>query len=312
LTLGGGTGRLARRFGLSCDNLSSVDIVTADGQLRRASADENADLFWAVRGGGGNFGVVTAFEFRLHALRTPVTGGDILYRPEDARDVLAFMAEYSAKASDELWLNPMIGREADGSRKLAINVCHSGEPKAAERELRALRAFGRPLADQLIQQPYVRLQSSEDDLSPHGRGYYTTGGFLAQLNEELAPLCLDHLARSRGMAKIEFSQMGGAIARVRPDATAYPNRDAVVSLLVRASWDDPAQSQEGVEWGRQAWKSLRPYTRGFYANLSEEGDRARVSSNYGPNLPRLVELKTKYDPLNLFRLNPNIEPRASA
>jgi hypothetical protein len=311
LTLGGGTGRLARRFGLSCDNLLSVDIVTADGRLLHASRDEHPDLFWAVRGGGGNFGVVTAFEFRLHPLASPVIGGDLLYRPEAARDVLAFMAEYGPKASDELWLNPMIGREADGSLKVAINVCYSGEHRTADRELQALRTFGRPLADQLAPQPYVRLQSSEDDLSPHGRGYYSTGGFITQLDDDVAAICLDRLQRpSGGLAKFEFTQMGGAISRVRPSETAYANRDAVISLLVRASWDDPAQAPVGLQWGREAWKLLQPFTRGSYANLSQENEGLRVRSNYGENLPRLVELKTKYDPLNMFRLNPNIEPRA--
>jgi FAD/FMN-containing dehydrogenase len=313
LTLGGGTGRLARRFGLSCDNLRSVDIVTADGRFLSASDDENADLFWAVRGGGGNFGVVTSFEFRLHPLGRPVIGGDLVYRPEAARDVLAFMAEYGPQASDELWLNPMIGRDADGALKVVINVCHSGEHTAAERELRKLRAFGRPLADKLVQLPYAKLQSSEDDLSPHGLGYYASGGFLTRLDTDIAAICIERLrSPDGGHAKFEFTQLGGAIARVRPTATAYTNREAVISLLVRATWDGPEGAQTNLKWGRESWKLLRPFTRGFYANLSQESERLRLESTYGENLPRLVELKTKYDPLNLFRLNPNIEPRGSA
>jgi hypothetical protein len=162
-----------------------------------------------------------------------------------------------------------------------------------------------------VQLPYVKLQASEDDLSPHGLCYYASGGFLANLDQDIAAICLERLqSPDGGLAKFEFTQLGGAIARVRPSATAYPNRDAIMSLLVRATWDRAERAQTDLSWGRESWKLLRPYTRGFYANLSQESERLRVTNNYGENLPRLVELKTKYDPLNLFRLNPNIEPRA--
>lgn len=209
--------------------------------------------------------------------------------------------------------HPCLTREEGGELKLVVNVCHCGDPKTAERELQPLRALGRVVSDELRHQPFVRLQSAEDDLSPHGRGYYMTGGFLQSLDSEFIKLCLDRFRMPDArLSKIEFTQVGGAISRIAPTATAYIRRGAGFNLALRASWDTPEFAAARTDWGRATWRVLEPHTQGFYANLSQEGDVRRVRNNYGENLPRLVELKTQYDPLNLFRLNPNVEPRASA
>jgi FAD/FMN-containing dehydrogenase len=313
LTLGGGAGRLSRKYGLTCDNVLAVDIVTASGELLRASAEENPDLFWGVRGGGGNFGVVTAFQFRSHRVGPMMTGGDIIYRIEDARDVLRYFADYAPQAPEEVWIDPMIDRLEDGTTRLVVAVSHCGSPSDAERELRQLRTLRRPLHDGVAAQTYVKVQSSQDDMSPHGRGYYMTSGLVSRMEHDLIDASLEAARHPHArLSKISFTHHGGAIARLPSDHSAYPGRAGLHSVVVRASWDDPTQAQNRMQWGRETAKTLAPFMQGYYANLSQETGRQRVRNNYGANLERLVALKTKYDPLNLFRLNPNIEPRAAS
>jgi FAD/FMN-containing dehydrogenase len=312
LTLGGGIGRLARKYGLSSDNVMSVDVVTANGSLVRANAEENPELFWGVRGGGGNFGVVTAFQFRLHPLGRIVTGGDLIYRPESARDVLGFIADYAARAPDEMWVEAVLERNADGARHLLVMVCHCGASSSAEHELRAFRKL-RPLRDSVRAQPYIAVQASKDEASPHGRGYYMTGGILSHIEQDLIDASIAGLERPEAdLCKIYFTHIGGAIARMPADSTAYAHRTALHTTGVRASWDDRAQAQAKLRWGRETWKRLEPFTAGYYANLSAGASSGKARVYYGTNYERLVALKTAVDPLNLFHLNPNIEPRVAA
>ena len=312
LTLGGGFGRLSRKLGLTVDAIRAANVVTADGRVLRASADENTDLFWALRGGGGNFGVVTSFEFALVPIAPALMGGDLVFPIDQARSVLGAVAEISADASDELWLDPVLECDAAGKRQLLVNLCHCGEPAAAERDLALLRKIGKPIRDTVGMRAFTRLQSEHDDTSPRGRGYYMTGG----LTQKLTPQLLDHAVQAiqqpgAELGKISITQHGGAIARVPVEQTAFANRSASHNTVLRAAWDDPAHAEARTHWQKETWKGLVPHTQGAYANLNLGAADPRIVGAYGPNLPRLMELKTKYDPKNLFRLNPNIKPHGS-
>jgi FAD/FMN-containing dehydrogenase len=310
LTLGGGFGRLSRKFGLTIDNLLSADIVTADGRLLRASALEHPDLFWALRGGGGNFGVVTSFEFRAHELRGPVVGGNLDFPFDQAPSVLRAVMEISARAPDDFWIDPVIEGSADGGRRLRVDVCHCGDARAAERDVGEIRTLGKLLQDDVASHPYVRLQSRHDDDSPHGRSYYMSGGLV----QKVEPAMIDHAIErmkhpSANLGKISITQHGGVITRVPVHATAFANRGASHNVVLRAAWDDPAVAAEGVDWQKETWKGIAPFTSGMYANLNLKEADPRIVGAYGPNLARLTEIKTRFDPKNLFHLNPNIKPR---
>jgi FAD/FMN-containing dehydrogenase len=289
----------------------SADVVTADGRLAHASAQENSDLFWAIRGGGGNFGVVTSFEFRLHDISSKLVGGHLVFPFAQARQVLAGIAEYSLEAPDEFWIDPVLESDAGGERRLLVNVCHCGDRRAAANDLAVLRKLGDPVSDTVGARPFVVLQSEQDADSPHGRGYYMSGGLV----QALTPALLDHAVDSMKLpgaelGKISLTQHGGCIARVPVDATAFANRTASHNIVLRASWDDPAQAPAKTAWQKNTWKGFEPFMRGAYANLSQ-GAAAdpKLIGAYGPNLTRLADLKTKFDPKNLFHLNPNIKPR---
>lgn len=311
LTLGGGFGRLSRAFGATIDSLLEADVVLANGQIVRASADENPDLFWAIRGGGGNFGVVSEFRFRVHELARPVIGGDLVYPFADARAVLQHLAELSTRSPDELWVDPVLECSENGERHLLVNLCHCGEPSRAAKDVDALRRFGKPRVDTVGARPYATLQSEHDGDSPHGRGYYMGGGFVPGL----APALLDHAVAAiqepgAELGKISLTQHGGAIARRPPDATAFANRTASHNVIVRASWGDPSRAEARTAWQKKTWQGFVPFSRGAYANLNLPAAEARVFSAYGPNMARLTELKERFDPKNLFHMNPNIPPRA--
>ncbi len=310
LSLGGGTGRLARKFGLTIDNLAGVDLVTPDGKLRRVDAQQNPDLFWAIRGGGGNFGVVTAFEFRLSELRSNLVGGDLIYPLSQARAVLDFVADYSTRASDELWMDPVLECDAQGNRHLMLNVCHSGDVRAAQKDIDAIRKIGKAIRDTVGARPFVTLQSEHDGDSPHGRCYYTTGAGVTSL----APAMLDHAVRSiqepgAELGKISITQLGGAIARVPTAATAYASRNATFAVVLRGAWEQAEHAAARSAWQKETWKGFEPFARSIYANLNLGQGDPRLLSTYGPNTERLVDLKTLYDPTNLFHLNPNIPPK---
>ena len=313
LTLGGGFGRIGRRFGLACDFLFDAAPVTADGRRVRAGESANPQLLWGLRGGGGNFGVVTAFEYRLHPMNPMIWGGVIAWPVARAREVLRTVAELSLTAPDELNLDPLLVTPPGAPPMVVVEICASGDHATAERRVAPLRALGQPSMDRLGPMPYVALQSANDAANPHGIRHYSKAGFLPKLTEGLLEDVVQVFESAPpGMLTLVFQQSGGAINRVAADATAFPNRDNAYWLMVMSNWLDPAADEAHKAAARAGWKRLEPHTRGFYVNSATERDDAAVRSNYGANHARLVALKDRYDPGNLFRLNVNIKPSAAA
>ncbi len=312
LTLGGGFGRLARRYGLACDNLIAADVVTADGRLIHTSEQENPELLWGLRGGGGNFGVVTSLEYRLHAVGPMMYGGLIVFPMSKARALLRFFAEFAATAPDELNADAELATTPFGNM-VGFDITWSGPPDQAEAVLAPLRKFTRPVSDRLAAVSYVDLQRSIDTGAEPGRGYYERSGFVRRLTPELIEALIARIeAPHPSSAAFVMVHQGGAIARVKPDATAFWHRDAGHSVLVDVDWDDPhdqAESERNIGWAREAWKGIEPLTDGFYVNtMAADDPHQRVRATYGDNYPRLVALKDKYDPGNLFRRNANVVP----
>jgi FAD/FMN-containing dehydrogenase len=310
LTLGGGFGRIARRFGLTCDNLVSAEVVTADGRLVRASLAENADLLWGLRGGGGNFGIVTLFEYQLHPVDPRMYGGSIIFAFEAARDVLHRFSDIAQAASDDFYADAALVSGRDGKRILAIDTCYSGPLANAERVFKPLRSVRKPLQDLAGPSLYVSLQTSGDETNRAGRGNYERSGFLRRIEPLLVDEILERL-RSSGLpgAQAIFVHHGGAISRTKPVATAFWHRDAQHSLLVQGAWDDPAGGAPIMEWARKTWAAVESQTNGFYVNtVAADDPKRRIRAAYGENYAKLVALKKKYDPSNLFRRNANIEP----
>jgi FAD/FMN-containing dehydrogenase len=310
LVTGGGFGRLARRFGLSVDNLVGVDVVTADGQLRRATEEENPDLFWGVRGGGGNFGVVTSFEFRLHPLQRQVVGGRIVFPISKARDVLSLYADYLVTSPDELALSCGLILPPAGERMAAFDVCYSGSENDVDRVLAPIRRLGTPMVDDLRAMDYVALQRSGDVDDPRAQGSYVKSGFINELSPALITALVEGIdGHPQRTTQLFFQQSGGAIARVDPSATAFAQRHIQANMLCLVGWrhgDDPA---EHIRWIRQYWTDIEPFTDGFYVNdLDGEQTPTAVEANYRLNHDRMVAVKNRYDPANLFRLNANVQP----
>jgi FAD/FMN-containing dehydrogenase len=323
LTLGGGIGWLARKHGTSCDNLLSADVVTADGRLLTGSATENADLFWGLRGGGGNFGVVTSFEYRLHPVGPAVLAGPVFHAGENAGEVLRFFRDYVGTAPDELTVvasfmraapAPFLPPEAHGTLVVALAVCYAADLEAGERVLRPLRAFGNPLADLIQPMPYTSLQSMMDEGYPPGLQNYWKSSYVDELSDDAIDTVLEHARRMTSpRSGFYFEHLGGAIARP-PEQTAFGHRDPTFDLAILSLWDDPGESDEHIAWTRDFWEAMQPYaTQGVYVNnLGNEGEE-RVRAAYAPpTYERLVQLKEKYDPENFWRLNQNIAPRATA
>jgi FAD/FMN-containing dehydrogenase len=308
LTLGGGFGRVARRFGLSLDNVRAFDIVTATGETLHASQDENAELNWGLRGGGGNFGVVTAFEFDLHAMQREVVGGVLVFPLQQARSVLGFYSDYAHEAADDLYLSCALQIAAEGSGA-AFHVCYSGPPNRADRIMRTLRSVGTPIFDDVRSIDYVELQKSGDFDETRAIGAYTKTGFLRGLPPGLIDAILAGLeGHPQRLTSIGFQHAGGAIARVASDATAFPHRNIIATMLLNAMWDSSVDPAGHIAWLRQYWASIEPHTFGFYTNDVIEESQLQIDENYRHNLPRLVALKNRYDPTNLFRLNANVVP----
>ena len=311
LTLGGGFGRLARRFGLALDNVRAVEIVTADGTIQRANARENADLFWGVRGGGGNFGVVTAFEFALHPMQRQVIGGAIMFPLSQAKTVLGFYSDYEGEAPDELALDAYLfsNRGFTGITGVGLLVCYSGPASQAEGIMRKLRSLGNPVMDNIKSIDYVALQRSGDDSERRAIGSYTKTGYVRKISPALIAAMTDGLDEPpERSTMVAFQQLGGAISRVSADATAFPFRDVHATLVLSSDWlatSDPAPHLKSL---RQYWATIAPHTDGFYTNDVVEESQKELDENYRGNYPRLVKLKTKYDPSNLFRLNANVRP----
>jgi FAD/FMN-containing dehydrogenase len=316
LTLGGGFGRLTRRFGLSCDNVRAADVILASGQYLRTSDAENRELLWGLQGGGGNFGVVTSFEYRLHAVGPMMFGGGLVFPLAQAKQVLRSYAEFSAGAPEELFVDAMLANLPQLGKALALSVCYSGAPDKAEQAVQPLRKLGKPAVDALRPATYVQLQSANDAASKHGHGYYERSGFLTQIAPALIDSVVDSLesAAVPGARIVLTGDCGGAFNRVARDATAFWNRDARSTVLVQSKWDDPRDTTAAEahrQWVRDAFERIAPHTKGFYVNTLAVDDPAqRIRSAYGDNYTRLLALKKQYDPTNLFRRNANIDPVA--
>jgi FAD/FMN-containing dehydrogenase len=309
LTLGGGFGKLGRKHGLSCDNLITAEIVTADGRLLRASATENPDLFWAIRGGGGNFGIVTTFEYRLHPVGPVLLAGSVLHAYDQARDAMRFYREFSNTAPDELSLDAALVTAPSGERFFNMSACYAGPLDEGERVARPLRDYGAPVEDRIGPIPYLQLQSAGDSNFPRGRRYYWKAQFMREISDRAIDTLLAAYETSPSGSLLVLQQVGGAIARVPIAETPYANRDALYDCFPISIWDDPADDEAHIRWARDLWDAMRPFsTGGVYANnLGEEG-ADRVQAAYGENYPRLVAVKNKYDPNNFFSLNQNIRP----
>ena len=313
LSLGGGVGRIARKFGLTCDNLASAELVTADGSWQRVSATENPDLYWALRGGGGNFGVVTSFTFRLHEVTPMMYGGELSYPLTGARQQLRDFADIIAAAPDELYVDLAMGTAPQGVRWLALDVCYCGPASDAERVVGPLRKIGKPLKDELAPAPYANLQGSRDLRGISPLGAYGKGGLVYGITPTLIDTMVGFTENAPSEQAVMWLQhQGGAISRVAPQDTPYFNRGATHNVGVSAAWKMPAgDTARDVEWVRSAWTKIEPQTRGQYVNLAATDDReARILAAYGDNYPRLAAIKKRYDPANLFRLNANIKPAA--
>lgn len=312
LTLGAGFGRLARRFGLALDNVLAADVVTADGRLLHASADENADLYWGIRGGGGNFGVVSSFEFRLHPMQQQVVGGDLVFPISRARELLDFYADYSLGAPDDLYVDAIMAASPGGQGGVFMfNVCYSGPAAQAGQALAPLRKLGAPLADGIKAVDYVAIQKSHDRTDPRNEGSYLKSGFIRGFDPRMLATLMDgfepHPERS---TVVFFQQSGGAIGRVAADATAFPHRHAVGNMFTVVAWPAERDGTPHVRYVKDYWRTLEPYTDGYYTNEVADEGQGRVDANYQGNFARLRTLKKKYDPGNLFRLNANVPPAA--
>jgi FAD/FMN-containing dehydrogenase len=321
LTLGGGFGWLSRRLGLTIDNLLSAEVVTAQGDIVRASASANPDLFWAIRGGGGNFGIVTSFEFRLHPIGPEVLAGLVVHPLAGARDVLRFYREFLPTTPEQFacWFVlrqapplPFLAPEWHGKHILALAMCWSGDIAEGERVAAPLRQFGKPIADVVGPNPYAGWQTILDPLlTPGFRNYWKSHDFL-ELSDGLMDVLLEYAARIPDPnTEIAYAQLGGAINRVAPEATAYGRRDAQFLMNVHGRWPDAGQDPACIGWARELFKAAAPFaTGGVYVNFLAQDEEERVRAAFGPNYDRLAEIKNRYDPTNLFRMNQNIRPVA--
>ena len=321
LTLGGGVGWLMRKFGLTVDNLLAVELVTAEGEVVRASATERPDLFWAVRGGGGNFGIVTAFEYRLHPVRPEVLAGLVIYPMAQARDAMRFGRDLATGAPDELGLMfaaitappaAPFPEELWGRPVFAVGVCYAGSVAEGEAVVRPLRGFGAPALDLVRPMPYAALQAISDPSAPHGRHYWEKSGNLRALDDDAIDAFLARGAEPTSpLSGVQVSLMGGAVSRVPIDATAFAHRDAAWIFTAIAAWDgdDPAPARH-VAWARGFEDVLAPWaTGGVYVNAIAGEGADRVRAAYPPaTYARLARIKAEYDPTNVFRLNQNIAP----
>ncbi len=319
LTLGGGFGWLSRKHGLTIDSLISVDVVTTAGDFVRASADENPDLFWGIRGGGGNFGIVTSFEFQLHPVGPEVMAGLIVHPFSDAGDVLRYYRDFAARAPDELsvWVVmrkapplPFLPEDVHGTEVVILAALYAGDMAEGEKALAPLRAFGNPIADVISPHPFTGFQAAFDPLlTPGVRNYWKSHDFL-ELSDDL----LDTLIKYVGtlpdpQCEVFIAQMGGATNRIAPDATAYRHRDAEFIMNVHGRWENASDDDRCIGWCRELFQAATPYaTGGVYVNFMTEEEEQRVAEAYGDSYQRLVALKKKYDPDNMLRLNQNIRP----
>ena len=324
LTLGGGFGYLTRRWGWTADNVVAMEVVTADAQLVRASADENADLFWGLRGGGGNFGVVTGIEYSLYPVGPQIVGGLVAWPASEAPAVLELYRKLAESAPPELTLvalmrnappAPWLPKERHGTPIVAILACHSGDPDEGERAVAPIKAFGTPIGDVLVRRPYAQLQTLLDATQPKGRRYYWKSEYLPRIEPELCAGAIEQASRIRSPhSAVILFQIGGALNQLAADHSPVGNRDARYVLNIAGSWERAEDDAANVEWARTAWRELRRFsTGGTYVNfLNREELSDRLDSALGDAVRRLSEVKAAWDPTNQFRANHNIPPQASA
>lgn len=310
LTLGGGWGQLHGKYGLAVDNVIGADVVTADGRLLTVSATENPDLFWGIRGGSGNFGVVTSLEFRLHKVG-PVFGGAVFYPAAQAKEVLRFWREFAAESPDELVTQGGSFRLPDGVPVFGIAACYCGEVAEGEKILKPLRTFGPPLADALSPMRYVQIQSMFEPFFPPGRHVYTKSNFMRDLSDEAIDTTVRYVAKSPSPYTFApfIEHWNGVATRVAPTDTAFPHRQYSWNFLAWSMWESPSETERNLAWTRECWGAMSPYlVAGSYGNYVTDEGEAIAREAYGPNYDRLVTLKDKYDPTNFFRMNHNIKP----
>jgi FAD/FMN-containing dehydrogenase len=307
LTLGGGLGWLNGLYGLACDNLLSADVVTADGRLLTASDTEHPDLFWGLRGGGGNFGVVTSFAYRLHPVG-PVLAGLLFYPIAKAKEVFRFYREYMAESPDTFRADIGVLTAPDGNLAVGMIPCYVGAVAEGERVIEPLRRLG-PVADLVRPMTYCEVQTMLDEVLPPGRRNYWKSSFVPDLDDAaIETLIACGQAAPSPTSFLALEPIHGAASRVPPEATAFPHRTAHYSLLILAVWTDPAASVKHIRWARESWEALQPFAAGrVYVNYLSEGED-RVQEAYGTNYDRLVALKNTYDPTNFWRCNQNIRP----
>jgi hypothetical protein len=311
LTLGGGVGWLARKYGLSCDNVLSFEVVTADGKVRRASADEHPDLFWALRGGGGNFGVVTSFEFQLRPVST-VLGGMLVHPRERALDLLKFYRDFTRDAPDELATYYGLIHTPDGAPVTAIVTCYNGDLSAGEKVLAPLRRFGPPMMDAVAPIPFPQMQTLIDGAVPDGNQNYWKSAFLKDLNDSALETIVRYANEATSpMTAVLVEQYGGAAGRVGPQETAFGQRHVQYDLGILSQWADPKDSDRHIAWTRAFAAAMVPHgAGGYFLNfLGADEEDGTIRAAFGGNYDRLVEVKTKYDPDNFFRVNQNVEPK---
>jgi FAD/FMN-containing dehydrogenase len=309
LTLGGGLGWLLGKHGITCDNLLSAEIVTAQGKLLIADKDNNPDLFWAIRGGGGNFGIVTKFEYQLHPFGPNIMAGMILYPMEQGKAVMQFYRDYARQAPDELMAYSGFIVTPDGLPVTFVLPAWTGPMEEAEKHLAPLRSFGSPLADLVAEIPYTQLQSIIDAAAPAGIRRYWKSGYFTDLTDELLDIFIRNVAsRPSPLSPVLFFHIRGAATRVDPSATSFVHRQDQWDGDIISQWLDAADDEKNISWARNFWKEIEPLAKGVYVNHLDSDDDPRVVNAYGANFERLKSIKKKYDPDNFFRLNNNILP----
>jgi FAD/FMN-containing dehydrogenase len=320
LTLGGGFGYLTRRWGWTTDNVIGMDVVTADARLVRATSEENPDLFWGLRGGGGNFGVVTGIDYTLHPVGPEVVGGLVAWAASEAPEVLELYRTLAEKAPPELTLvtfmrpappAPWLPKDMHGKPIVAILACHSGKPEKGEKAVAAIKSFGAPIGDVLVRRPYAQLQTLLDGTQPKGRRYYWKSEYLARIEPEFCEKFMVHSAKIRSphSAMILF-QIDGALNRLEDEHSPVGNRNARYVLNIGGAWEQAVDDTVNIAWAREAWNDLKAFsTGGTYINfLTQDEGPERIKAALGKNLSRLAEVKSRWDPENVFRTNRNIEP----
>ena len=310
LTLGGGFGRLARRFGLALDNVTGVDIVTADGKLIHADANEHPDLYWGVRGGGGNFGIVTSFEFKLHPMQRNVIGGDVVFPLSALPGVLKVYADYAPVAPDDLYLDfAVMSKPGTEEGICLLHACYSGPEDKAEKVLAPIYKAGTPIADGIKTVDYVAIQRAWDDTDPRSTGSYLKSGFVNEIPDQLVSTISQNFKafNERGTTMF-FQHSGGAIGRVPTDATAFAHRKSIANMFAVVDWPLTESRDSHVKYNKEYWKSFEPFTDGWYTNEVDDHAAMTVNRNYQGNFERMRKVKNQYDPTNLFRLNANVKP----